>query len=286
MTATVKAAIGIFTLTLSLLFANNLRNDEMSEIKIIVGQNIVEVAKNSGIGYFARRNVAGLISYSVDSLPSDLPVRFIKPGYDASFSKIFAVTLYADQDDKNDLAVNTAVLQFSTDSVQGHDAGQKFVESIIGKFTAKKWTRYIPEFCPAVTGKSNFLQPDGTVELFEVCPLDPTYYIDKLDWQKLVPSGISYEWLGDGVVATLRVSSSDDSRGITYNIWLEYEDQSIRMKHRAKHLSEELREGDEKGWESTRKHLENIKRLNQRVAEAERAAIMRGDQVISLKRDF
>ncbi len=271
---------GISAIGVSLVFASTLKADKMSEIKVDVGRNIVDIARQSGVSKFSTRNIVGLIRYSINDLPNDLPVRFIKPGYDASFTSIFALSLYADEEFNNNLAVNTVALQFSTSEIRNHKEGQLFVESIISKFGNKKWKRHIPELCPAITGRSNFIHPNGSISDWEGCPLDPDYHINEGDWRELAIAGHGYEWIGDGTVATLTVNSSEDSRGVTYILFLEYEIKLIRQKYRDKNLAYQLSKGDAAGWNSTSKHHATLKSLRKKMEDAEREAVKRGDKII------
>ncbi len=83
----------------TLLFSES--NSHYKSINIDLGRNIAATARDSGGAKFAMRNVAGLVSYSVNNLPADLPVRFI------------------------------VALHFSTDQVTDHTSGQAFVASLI-----------------------------------------------------------------------------------------------------------------------------------------------------------
>ena len=62
----------------------------MAQIKVEIGRNIAETARDSGIPKFTTRNVAGLVSYSVDSIPKDVSATYIRPGFEASHSPLFA----------------------------------------------------------------------------------------------------------------------------------------------------------------------------------------------------
>lgn len=271
---------GALVITIMIAQFGNSKAKNMSEITFNLGRNIVETAKGSGVPKFTVRNVSGLVSYSVNDLPPDVIVTFSRPTLEASFTSVFAATMYADEDHKNNLIATDIVLQFSTDQVRAHNTGQEFITGIISKFTNKKWARHIPDICPAVTGRSTYTQADGTIGQFEACPLDPLHPINPTDWRTLAGTGLSYEWVGNGVIATLRVDSSEDNRGITYRATLEYVDQIIKSKRQAKNLSEKLAEGDKKGWNSTFKHTENVKRLAEEVRGAEVAAVKRGDKLV------
>jgi len=277
-----RTQLALFAIAVAsiLIVYGNLRASNMLEIKVDIGENIVETAKKSGVPKFSTRNIAGLVSYSVNSLPADIPVSYKRPGFEGSFAPLFALTMYADHDNKNNLAVTDLVLQFSTDLLTDHQSGQAFIERIIAQFGAKKWLRKISEFCPAVTGRSNFIEIDGTINSIEACPLDPAYKIAPAEWRTLAKSGLSYEWIGDGVIASLLVDASEDSRGITYKISLEYMDQEIKSRHDEKNHAEKLAEGDKKGWNSTSEYNAGIIELKEEIKLLEANAIKRGDSLV------
>lgn len=228
-----------------------LRENEVVEIRFDIGQNIVETAKKSGAPRYSTGTVAGLVSYELVDLPLDISARCLRPGYEISVLPLFAFTLYADEAHGNDLAVQTATLQFSTDSVKSHESAQAFVENVILQFQNGKWRRHISRDCPAVTGRSAFLNESGEPEQIENCALDPNYRLSAGDWAKLMRTTQNYEWLGDGVLATLAIRYSDDSRGITYSVDLDFHDWALKQRRDEANLARDLAEGDAQGWNST-----------------------------------
>lgn len=128
------------------------------------------------------------------------------------------------------------------------------------------------------------MTPDGTFAVFEGCPLDPNFEVKADDWRSLSNLGLSYEWFGDGIIATVSVNSSEDARGITYLVTLEFEDESTRSKHRSKMLAKELAEGDRQGWNSTTKHETSMRVLKEEIKAIEANAVKRGDQLVSRER--
>jgi hypothetical protein len=113
----------------------------MPEVKFDLGKNIRDTAQKSGAPSFSTRNVAGLISYEIANFPPDIPVHYIRPGYELAALPLFAITLYADEEHQNNLAVETAALQFSTDSIKSHESAKKFVEELNSQFHKGKWRR-------------------------------------------------------------------------------------------------------------------------------------------------
>lgn len=279
-------ARGVFFLILiifTVVIFRNLRASNMVDIKVDIGGNIVETAKSSGVTRFSTRNIAGLISYSVDSLPDNIPITYTRHGYEGSFGPLFALTMYADHEHNNNLAVTDLVLQYSTDLIKEHKSGQALIESINTKFRGKKWVRHIPDYCPRVTGRSNFIAIDGQITIFEACPLDPEYHLSAEEWRALVVDGLSYEWVGGGVIATLLVRAPEDSRGITYDVSLEYADQNIKIKRDAKNQAEKLADGDKQGWNSTAKYKAGMIRVQEKIKVLEANAIKRGDSLVTTK---
>ena len=274
---------GLLAVALCLAFGVTIKfkASTMSRIKIDLGKNIVDTASDSGIPDFISRNIDGLVSYSVHDLPADLPVGFVRPGLEASLTSVFDVTMYADEQHKNNLAVTGISLMFRPDQMKTHAAGQAFIESIIAKFADKKWRRRIPPFCPAVTGKSTLLDSNGAVGVMVACPLDPAYKVAPADWQTLALSALSYQWIGDGILATLEVRATDDTRGITYNVGLEYENYLFKSKRDEKNLADKNAKGDKQGWNSTAKYKAGIDELTAKVKVLEANAVARGDQLVS-----
>jgi hypothetical protein len=258
----------------------NLQANIMPEIKFDIGNNIHETAKRSGAPRFATRNVAGLISYDLIDLPPDIPARYVRPGFEITASPLFAFTLYADDEHKNGLAVQSAQLQFSSAAAKSHESAQAFVEDIIVQFERGKWKRYINELCPAVTGRSTFLNEDGEPARINGCPLDPKHRLSKEDWIRLMRLTQNYKWIGDGVLATLTVRFSDDVRGITYAMDLDFDDLAIKNRVAQANLDRKLAEGDKNGRNSTEKEKNNIAALKERIKTLEDNAKKRGDTVI------
>jgi hypothetical protein len=258
----------------------NLQANIMPEIKFAIGNNIHETAKRSGAPRFSTRNIAGLISYKLIDLPPDIPAHYVRPGFEITASPLFAFTLYADEEHNNGLAVQTARLQFSSAMAKSHDSAQAFVENMITQFEKGKWKRHIDELCPAVTGRSTFLNEAGEPGQIAGCPLDPQHRLSKGDWIRLMRLTQDYEWIGDGVLATLTVGFSDDVRGITYDMTLEFDDLAIKNRGDQSNLDRMLAEGDKNGWNSTANEKKDIAALKARIKTLEDNARKRGDMVI------
>ena len=272
-TAAVAAA------SLSIIFLLQAKN--MTEIKFELGRNIVETARESGLPKYSARDINGFITYSVNDLPADVSARFARPGYDVSFASLFALTMYASQDNKNNLAVDHVTLQFSTKPFTSHEDGKKFAERVIAQMNSKKWLRHIEELCPAVGGRSAFLNAAGELEQIEGCALDPAYTLTREEWLHMMRLEQSYQWVGDGVLATLRIAYSEDRRGITYNFYMDFDDLALKKRKDALRLQRDLAEGDQKGWKSTEQYQQHTKSVEELIRVLEANARKRGDPVIA-----
>jgi hypothetical protein len=274
------AITAIVLTTIAFAFVSLYPDKNRDDIKFELRKNIVETARRSGVPAYSTRNIEGFISYSVNDLPPDISAKYIRPGYEVGFSPLFAFTMYADQTNQNNLGVEKVTLQFSTKPFTSHEGGKQFAEQVIGQMSAKKWARHIAEDCPAVTGRSAFMNADGKLERLGVCPLDPAYTLTLDEWIHMMRLEQTYEWIGDGVLATFRIAYSEDSRGITYNFFMEFDDFAVRERKNEQRLLLTLNKQDQKGWKSTEKlhQYEKSRRALIKVLEAK--AIERGDPVV------
>lgn len=252
----------------------------MPQIKFDIGRNILETARQSGAPRYTTGNVAGVVSYELVNLPPDIPVFYQRHGYEITARPLFALTLYANEESNDGLAVQTAALQFSKDAAKSHGAAQPFVGDLIAQFQKGKWKRHIDELCPAVSGRSAFLNAADRPERTGFCPLDPQYTLTPEDWILLMGKTQNYQWTGDGVLATLTIGYSDDIRGITYSIDLEFEDLETVIRRETGNLLRDLAEGDAQGWNSTVKHSEEIRERKALLKILEENARKRGDTVL------
>lgn len=257
-----------------------LRPLPMNEIKFDLGKNIVEIARESGVPKYVARDVDGLISYNINDLSPSINATFVREKYSVSFGPLFAFTMYADKENKNNLGVENVTLQFSSAPYKTHQEGKQFVEAIIQQMHAKHWTRYIDELCPAVTGRSSFTNALDKLEQVQGCALDPAYILTQSEWVEMMSGGQSYQWSADGVLATLRVGFSNDSRGITYNLFMDFDEVTTRNRKDAEHLKRDLKDGDKKGWNSSAKYEKDIKKLKELVKVLEANAARRGDSIV------
>jgi hypothetical protein len=127
--------------------------------------------------------------------------------------------MYADSMNNNDMAVKQIDLQYRYKARSNNDA-QAFVTEIITQFKRGNWRRQLYDTCPAVTGRSAYLDENGKIN--GTCALDPNYLPSMEDWLVLMQTGRDYIWLGDGVAARLTVDFNEDATGLSYNISLEF----------------------------------------------------------------
>lgn len=271
-----RGILFVFLLVAGLLVYYYFGTEKMSEIKFELGKNIVETAKSTGVPRFNSSKTAGQVSYSINQIPDDIPARYSRPGYEITASSLFAFTMYADEPDNNNLAVNNVTLQFKA-HIKTHEAGQAFVEKLIAQFQKGKWQRYIRESCPAVSGRSSLLDEAGNLNVGKGCAFDPSYKLTPEEWRAMMGETQRYEWVGDGVVAKLEV---DYSSNITYKIFLEFEDLATMVKSDQENQARDLKEGDAKGWGSTAKYMQGKKETEARNKILEANAIKRGDTVV------
>lgn len=256
------------------------KRNNMNELRFDLGENIVETAKDNGTSHFSTRDIAGYISYSLIDLPPDSSALYLRPGYEIKAQPLFGFTLYADREQDKRLLVETAALQFDTDSLKSHQLAKTFVENLIVQFKNGSWARYIDDLCPAVTGRSSYLNEAGQPEQIDACSLDPQYQISNDDWAKLMETTQTYQWLGKGVLATLTVGSRNQTNGLTYSIDLEFNDFEIKKRRSATSLALDLAHGDAQGWNSSENEKKNIASLKSRITLLEENARRRGDTVL------
>ena len=258
-----------------------LGSQKLAEIQFDLGKNIVDTAKASGVPSFQVSETAGLIDYSIDGIPKTVPARYVRPGYEVSWSPIFAFTMYADRDISPNLPVETVTLQFDSRTIKTHAEAQALIEQTIAQFQHGKWQRYSdPEWDVLLTGRSSLLDEHGHIRRY-LNTIDPAYKIPAEDWPAVAEAIAIWRWAGDGVLASLRVSGSVGSLGLSYDISLDFDLLDVKLKRDAENLARKLKEGDAKGWDSSAQYeADKVKRaaLNKRLIEN---AIKRGDTVVS-----
>lgn len=250
----------------------------MYEVTVDIGKNIGNTAKESGAPRYGVENHWGLHIYELVNIKPDVVVKFRRPGFEITATPLFALTMYADSENNNDLAVEKIELQYSYHA-KNHQDAKKFINSIVKQFQLGKWKRFIGETCPAVMGRSTYLDINNKVS--NSCPLDPAFQPPMEDWLLLLRLTTCYEWIGDGVLATLSVGFDEDSRGLTYNIDIELQDFAINERRNAAAQALKLAEGDKKGWRSTESYKKGMADNKAAIKILEANAVRRGDRIVS-----
>ena len=262
---------------LGMMWWRDALGERVSEIKFELGKNIVETAEASGVPRFRTRDIAGLVSYSVNNIPSHLPLRYAKQGYEVTWQPVFAFTMYADRDIHPDLKTEKIRLTLDSSGMQDAQA-QAFVEATIAQFQKGKWQRYAdPDYEVMLTGRSSILDEQGNLASV-FAAIDPNYKLSPDDWTLVARRSSIWRWVGDGVIAQLSVHNSVGEDGKdSYDMDLEFELLDVKLKRLADGLVQDLKDGDAKGWNSTAEHKATkikVQALNQRLIAN---AIKRGD---------
>lgn len=250
----------------------------MQEIKIDIGKNITETAKNSGASRFGQENHWGLAIFELVDLKPDVVVRYTRPGFEITAHPLFSLTMYADSENKNNMAVERVELLYRYDA-KSHDDAKHFIEDLAQQFRQGSWKRHIHETSPAVSGRSAYLDTSGNINGRD--SLDPDYRIPMEDWLQLMSLGDYFEWIGDGVLARLQVKYDNDARGLTYSIDLVFQDYPIEVRRSAQSEAKRLADGDKKGWHSTEKHKTEMEKNKQEIKILEQNAVRRGDHLVA-----
>lgn len=251
----------------------------MYTINVDVGKNIEKVAKDSGAPGFGVEAYWGAKFYEIVGMPADIPVRYIRPGYEITAQPLFSLTMFADTENNNDLAVEKITFQFSRHAAKTHGEARALVEGLIAQFRNGKWHRHIENTCPAVTGRSAYLNLDEKIRAS--CFLDPEYKMSMEDWRELAKLTLQYAWLGEGVLAKLSVNFDEAVVGSSYLIGLEFQDFAIQNRRYFAQEALELVEGDKKGWNSTAKHKKDMADIINKVKRLEENAVKRGDSIVA-----
>lgn len=196
--------------------------DHMTTVKVDIGKNIEETAKRSGAKRYGRESHWGLEIYELVDLKPEVTVTLIRSGYEINANPLFSLTMYAHSENKNNMAVEKIQLQYRYNA-KNHVNAKLFFEAIVKQFDRGKWKRHIKDSCPAVSGRSNYLDESGEI-VYSICGMDPFYSASLEEWKQLLRMSRSFEWEGDEISATLSASFSEDARGLTYNVDLEFSD--------------------------------------------------------------
>lgn len=254
----------------------------MTQVRFDLEKNIVETAKNSGIPIFNTRQVSKIVSYSIVDVPPIVQFIYTRPGFEIKWNGVFAFTMYADNSRSTELKVETINLQNHSD-FSSHEEAKAFIEETIAQFQRGNWKRYFSKTNPRVTGRSSILdENDKIIEMFPA--IDPDYKIPASEWIDFVSKPKYWRWIGDGIQATLDVSSSgtrSDGKSPDYDVNLDFDVAAIAQEIADRNQAEDLKDGDEKGWNSTAEHEAKLRKNMERRKRLEANAIKRGDRVVA-----
>ena len=255
------------------------RGRRVKEIRVDLGRNIVDTARDSGVPEFAVQKVNTTILYSVSAIPPELPVRFARSGLEVTWEPVFGLSLFANE--ANQSLTETISLSLR-DVLKTDIAAHAFVEQTIGQFQKGKWRRYYdPTWETLLTGRSSFLDQQGKITS-PASTIDPAYKIEASDWLTLVGGGAMWRWVGDGVLARLSV---DADRGTgtappTYRIDLDFDLLDVKLRQDEDNAAERRKEGDAKGQNATADYERSKKDRLEILKALEANALKRGDSVV------
>ena len=265
---------------LNIIAAMKTGDTTMQDIKFSLGKNIAATAEATKIAEFRVSNVDGMIEYSVLQIPPEMVVVFQHPGQDIKIKSVFGLTLDADRKRTPDDIVHRASVSITGREVKSHAAGRAVVDDLIAQFEKGKWKRYIAARCPAVTGRSSFLDESGSIDSHG-CAIDPQYKFNSDEWNKIFAQTGDFEWTGDGIYASLSVGYDDDIRGITYNILITFRDYKTMLTENFENEQRKNELGAQKGWNSSANAAENKKKIAARIIVLEKNALKRGDTIVA-----
>ena len=254
-----KTVLGsVLVIGLGLASAFQFREEKMQEIRFTLGKNIVATAKATGVPQFNVDNVDGSIQYSASQIPLTTPVVYDYPGYEIRIQPTFSLTLDADHTRSPSDLVHRVSVSIPGKHVKSHAAGRALAENLIAQFNNGRWKRYISPTCPSVTGRSSYLDETGDITSSN-CAIDPHHKFTADDWLKLFSQTRDFAWIGEGVLANLRIGYSDDTRGITYGIRVTFDDYKTMLATDAEIEARDNKTGDEKGWNTSAQAAEGEK---------------------------
>jgi hypothetical protein len=252
---------------------------KMKSIDIDLGRNILETARSSGIPQFGVDDVNGNIEYSVVGLPEELTVRFKRPGLEIESKSVFAIALVTDKKRLANEEVYRSTVQLSSKKITSHPAARQYLNNLLAQFANGRWERHIPDDCPAVTGRSTAMDLSGELDS-GACPLDPAYEFNDKDYLTLFKEPQRYQWTGDNVLATLKADYSETGGTLMYSFLLTFEDHKVTKLIEEEVDAWEKREGDAKGWNTTKKRELGLIKTREQNKLLEQNAVARGDRVV------
>lgn len=272
--------LGVGLAALSTLTFFKAKGEQMSEIRFDLGKNIVETAKHSGVPAFQTGNVDGLVSYSVANVPPQVTAVYTRPGYEIRWQQLFAFTLYADKKRSPDMFVESVTLQHRAD-FKSHAEAQAFVMQTFRQFKQGKWKRAFPEGVARLTGRSSLLDENGKVDGYASSP-DPDYEMSPEDWQALMHLGAQWSWSGDGILASLDVSTTGAGTdgAPAYSMGLSFDIEKIQNEILQKNVEYENKQLAAQGVDIAARDKKTKEEREVRNKRLEENAIKRGDKVL------
>ena len=127
------------------------------------------------------------------------------------------------------------------------------------------------------------MDKNGLIEPLPGCAVDPTYKVLASDWQQVIKAVPLFQWRAGNVLASLEVSSRENSGEVAYTIFLEFDDFETKQTLEATNLLRDLSEGDKNGWKSTELHERKERERAELVKKLESNALLRGDTLFHRK---
>lgn len=275
-----KAIIGaIFLVVAATSAAIHYKARNMLEINFLIGENIVETAKKTNIPEFNVSNTNGSLHYQVMQLPSDAVAVYNRKEFEIRTSPVFSINFWADRSRSKINAVHAFQVKIDTQKITSHRAAREFIDSIISQFNKGQWQRRISTYCPAITGRSVFLNADGALDS-DGCALDPTFSMNQDEWINLFANQQNFEWLGEGVFAQLSILYNDRTPQPIYEIVLLFEDYKTKLTIIRDNETRRLELGDAKGWKSSAINAQELIATKETIKILEANAVKRGDKVL------
>jgi hypothetical protein len=249
--------------------------------QISIGNNIEETRIASGLDGFAADDVNGNIRYTAKGFMPGIAVKFGNGGSAIEIKPVFGLSLNTDRKRMDDLRVYRAGVQIDSAGINSHSAARHYLASLLNQFKQGNWERWVPDYCPAVTGRSSALDINGT--LSGECPLDPHHVFSEEDFITLFRHQQTYQWLDNNVRATLEVSYSTRNEKVVYDFYVKFEDHAVVSLIASESAERERKQGDAKGWNSSQEYEKQRMARKIMIAQLERNATLRGDRVIVRK---
>jgi hypothetical protein len=242
------------------------------EVRFDLGKNIMETARRSGVPSFDVTNDFGLIEYGVVELPKNVVVMFARPGLEVGWPAVFSFTIVANHNRSPDDIADQASLQLSNSALRNTEEARRFVDSTLAQFARSNWQRFIPEWCPRVTGRSSVLDESGAVDRIAACPIDPSYRIPAESFAAFFDTTRYWIWHSGDVYARFKLNRMTISGEDVYTAFLEFENEDDVRAVAQNDVPRDRR--------SPAERLIDAQKERRAIQALEAAAIRRGDKVL------